>query len=593
MDCSECKGLLSQYIDSELPDGSRRALEEHLSSCAECTQLLDELRSVDTITHQTIELQRPPGDFPRKILADLPPEGPSSRWQLPIAFILLVLLVIVVAASILVPILTRPRLARDVAVFHMMELRSGVPADLEVPFDLMSRDPVGLQGPDVIIAFRGHIEVTQPAPKALSVKVHRDSVVWLRVGHATHATCPLPDGIEAGPVKQALIDTTLPETIVHNLWKEPLRLGASEIPPGFRGNGTATAESDPSALASSTRPFMRFLPKEASFPLDWLPANLDRGPRRVNVAFGASPSARLIGEVPAGRPLALTLTATGDTILVPAVEDDIQPPFVFTKVAWPLNDLLAVFAGPEGRFCGLARNGDLFSETSGRNTKKNVLDGLETSSILYLPLQGRLVLHSPSGVTTLSILEALAYWTEPRLKDCVGALSNGKGNVWLAQRDGTLTLLGGTNGEKKAVYGPIGQTVISAPVRFDESVCMLGERGRLLIVHDDGSSEMRDIETGGEGHEGFTASSKDNLYFIRNGTWYRAGEKPVALGTGGKEALLLGDSRVLAAGENGLKLLPEDKTLVGEGPGGFMVGTEGIYYITLKGRVYLLSEEAR
>jgi anti-sigma factor RsiW len=54
---------LSDYLDGELPDGERIALEAHLQSCAECSAILADLRRVVHRARAWREDQSPPGDL--------------------------------------------------------------------------------------------------------------------------------------------------------------------------------------------------------------------------------------------------------------------------------------------------------------------------------------------------------------------------------------------------------------------------------------------------------------------------------------------------------------------------------------------------
>ncbi|WP_442811449.1 anti-sigma factor family protein [Streptosporangium sp. NBC_01756] len=42
--CREAAGLVTDYLEGELPAGRRRSLEGHLASCAECAVHLEQIR---------------------------------------------------------------------------------------------------------------------------------------------------------------------------------------------------------------------------------------------------------------------------------------------------------------------------------------------------------------------------------------------------------------------------------------------------------------------------------------------------------------------------------------------------------------------
>ena len=49
--CKEAIGLLSDYVDFELPPAACCEVESHLAGCPECLELVDSLRKVIALCH--------------------------------------------------------------------------------------------------------------------------------------------------------------------------------------------------------------------------------------------------------------------------------------------------------------------------------------------------------------------------------------------------------------------------------------------------------------------------------------------------------------------------------------------------------------
>ncbi len=50
-ECKEIFALLSQYLDSELPDMDCAEIESHMAACAPCMQFLESLRKTVQLCH--------------------------------------------------------------------------------------------------------------------------------------------------------------------------------------------------------------------------------------------------------------------------------------------------------------------------------------------------------------------------------------------------------------------------------------------------------------------------------------------------------------------------------------------------------------
>lgn len=59
--CREVAGLLSQYLDVELPDDACKLIEEHLSECSPCVEFAQGLRKTVELcrSYRSSEMPRP------------------------------------------------------------------------------------------------------------------------------------------------------------------------------------------------------------------------------------------------------------------------------------------------------------------------------------------------------------------------------------------------------------------------------------------------------------------------------------------------------------------------------------------------------
>jgi predicted anti-sigma-YlaC factor YlaD len=70
MKCSQVYKLLSPYIDSELPEGEMRAIEDHLRICTGCRAEFGEMQSLSYLFANTNEFKAPYG-FHTRVLANI------------------------------------------------------------------------------------------------------------------------------------------------------------------------------------------------------------------------------------------------------------------------------------------------------------------------------------------------------------------------------------------------------------------------------------------------------------------------------------------------------------------------------------------
>lgn len=57
MTCQDYKNLLMGYVDDELEDEQKKALEQHLTSCGQCSRELQEFRQLKRITDEVTLLE--------------------------------------------------------------------------------------------------------------------------------------------------------------------------------------------------------------------------------------------------------------------------------------------------------------------------------------------------------------------------------------------------------------------------------------------------------------------------------------------------------------------------------------------------------
>ncbi len=78
MTCAEFEILLCGYVDGTLRPEEKTALEEHLSGCAACTQLADDVTGV-TAFFERVPQPEPPAELMTRILHHAPMAGSGGR----------------------------------------------------------------------------------------------------------------------------------------------------------------------------------------------------------------------------------------------------------------------------------------------------------------------------------------------------------------------------------------------------------------------------------------------------------------------------------------------------------------------------------
>ena len=68
MNCQEVKEKLSCYIENDLPEGEKAAIQQHLSGCPSCREELDSLSKTINAVKQLPEIEAPAG-FSTRVMA--------------------------------------------------------------------------------------------------------------------------------------------------------------------------------------------------------------------------------------------------------------------------------------------------------------------------------------------------------------------------------------------------------------------------------------------------------------------------------------------------------------------------------------------
>ena len=78
MRCRECDALLWSYVDRELPEAQRAAVEEHLAGCARCALALERTRAFPLRIGQMTAVPPPP-DFTVRLMRRIEPLPPPCE----------------------------------------------------------------------------------------------------------------------------------------------------------------------------------------------------------------------------------------------------------------------------------------------------------------------------------------------------------------------------------------------------------------------------------------------------------------------------------------------------------------------------------
>lgn len=83
MDCRDFSENLQAYLDNELPEIERVALEEHLQTCTSCTEELRELSMVNRVLEKAFASRPPAGGFMARVIAKITGAAPAQKKAAP------------------------------------------------------------------------------------------------------------------------------------------------------------------------------------------------------------------------------------------------------------------------------------------------------------------------------------------------------------------------------------------------------------------------------------------------------------------------------------------------------------------------------
>jgi anti-sigma factor RsiW len=82
MRCSSCEPLLDAYVERVASPAVRARVDEHISACRNCRELLEELRVIDALLRRPRRIDPPP-DLTRAVMAEIGPEPPPQAPAIP------------------------------------------------------------------------------------------------------------------------------------------------------------------------------------------------------------------------------------------------------------------------------------------------------------------------------------------------------------------------------------------------------------------------------------------------------------------------------------------------------------------------------
>lgn len=86
MNCATAEKWIDRYVDGELPQPQRRALEEHIAGCAACAEQVGALRRLTLATQAALPDRPLPADFDAAVLGAVTAQGrhrPARRTSRP------------------------------------------------------------------------------------------------------------------------------------------------------------------------------------------------------------------------------------------------------------------------------------------------------------------------------------------------------------------------------------------------------------------------------------------------------------------------------------------------------------------------------
>lgn len=74
--------LISAYIDNELDDSERLAVEEHLKVCKHCSTIKEDLLEISNRVNRSLTSVQVPDNFEQKVILNLPNDDVSNKITL-------------------------------------------------------------------------------------------------------------------------------------------------------------------------------------------------------------------------------------------------------------------------------------------------------------------------------------------------------------------------------------------------------------------------------------------------------------------------------------------------------------------------------
>ncbi|MGB9720771.1 MAG: anti-sigma factor family protein [bacterium] len=201
-DCDFSIELLSAYIDNELNENDRQAVETHIKSCPVCQKIVEQFRVIDDSIRE-LEFEEPSGDFVFNLKKNVIDR--LRKKKQPVIWKFLPIFLPVAAAAILVVLITGHE-----------EIEKPVGMKNRVEFSLaLSQPPAQTEKIDVVIPKPGITPRTRTvlpsAPRATAEKISAD-----RQMEAEYAKKEVPAMTSAGlaqerteqVVVRAIVDST-------------------------------------------------------------------------------------------------------------------------------------------------------------------------------------------------------------------------------------------------------------------------------------------------------------------------------------------------------------------------------------------------
>jgi len=549
VDCTECKNLLSQYIDGELSPEQTAALEAHLAVCPKCSGELYEMRAVDDVTKHSVELQMPGKDFAKRVMGELPSSQHGFRkWQGPIAFFIVALItaVILIVANALnkpvEPLQPEADLHKDVIVSGPEGQQKLItPAVIDAPFSAPASYIVELPHKARAI-LRGSVGIGWKAD-GVHLKPAGDATLYIAGAEPVlrEVFIDLPDGKVAGYGRNLLVRTTA------DGWRVYAIAGRSRVADKdgqnlvdiltlamLSNNAAQPSIFGTEEIVNALLPLSDALPARPLLPCGScavgfgptvipLPAALETARGEVGKGVGKGFVAALSVVGPATKSVISLRCDEGKWFITEAGEE--------TPLSLPENEKpVALIASTELGLMTLNETGNLFRVEADVTSKESAL--IKTSAGVLKQFAwdvwgDNLYISGSNGIACLDISYGTVRWFEGKLRDVVGMAVMVDGNLVCAGGDGAITVLDKKEGKSAGTFGPVGQAFVLPPVIDGGRILALAQAGRLVVIQGS-ESVFKDIpEAAGAESWGVRG---DYVYFRRSGEWshYRLSDGKVA-----------------------------------------------------------------